>query len=140
MIEEDRRKLLLDIIHDYLREADRLCKQLAIKAGTRTLLAAWRSQQIPKDGELSTGTSYSFHGIGVCFEFDGLIVDVDFANDGEWDAFDTWRLHLFARGRATFESIQDFFTLKEYLNQLEADGLIKRAGRTEQLFMLVVDS
>jgi len=62
----------------------------------KTLLGAWRSSKtIPKEGKLSDGTYFNFHGAGVYFQFENGEIDVDFGPNGRCDGFDFGRLKHF---------------------------------------------
>jgi hypothetical protein len=89
---------------------------------------------IPRRGLLPSGRTYSFHGIGCCFEKDGVVTDMDFGPDGCTEGFDAWRLSLFAESLGKANLTVDH--IQEALNALASAGEIvkSRSALSSHLF------
>ena len=76
-----------------------MCKILrdAYDINDETILRARRRNIIPKEGILSDGYEFSFHGGGCYFKFDGGSIDVDFGPNDRCDGFDAQRLYEFLK-------------------------------------------
>ena len=80
---------------------------------------------IPRVGELPSGRTYSFHGIGCRFEKDDITVDMDFGPNGRIDGFDAWRLCVFANDIGSNDLTVE--VLEESLAELVKAGLIVKS-------------
>ncbi len=114
---------LLPLIHQYLDAVDNCCSALAACAGTTALLRASRDGRLPRRGHVHRRFSFRFHGIGCAFLRGRIVVDVDFVHDGVWDAFDAWRLRLFAASIGA-----DLPVTPELIAALEAQGAVVPVG------------
>ena len=94
-------------------------------------MRASRDGRLPRYGHISRHFTFRFHGIGCAFQRGKLIVDVDFPSDGEWDAFDAWRLSLFA-GALNKDPLQ-VAPIQEALEALLTRGLIVPTGTNRLL-------
>lgn len=94
---------------------------------TSSLLSAWRSGIIPKNGVLASGIEYDFHGVGCLLIIDGLGVDFDFGPDDRYDGFDLWRLGCFIDERPELYKIyfeNNLFLKEDFQNLIEKQIII----------------
>jgi hypothetical protein len=123
------------LIKMYLSAADNCCAALALCAGGNDLLGAWLGGRLPRRGHVFRQFTFTFHGRGCRFTRGRLEVDVDFEFNGEWDAFDVWRLHRFARSFEEFSgaSLED---MTEMATLLLTDGIIVQTMRSPNRFRM----
>jgi hypothetical protein len=103
---------LIDLINDYISCSNYMCNSLRDDYcfTEESLLGAWRkSKTVPKEGNLSDGTYFNFHGSGVYFEFENGEIDIDFGPNGRCDGFDLGRLKhfLLSTKRASYTNLTD---------------------------------
>lgn len=86
---------ILALIKDYQESVQYGVRHMQSEFETKELLKAWISKKIPKEGVLSSGIEYDFHGVGCLLTINHVEVDFDFGPDDRYDGFDLWRLGLF---------------------------------------------
>ena len=88
---------LLKLIKDYIACSKYMYKILKDNFNTagETILRARRTNIIPKEGVLSEGIHFNFHGGGCYFKFENGAIDIDFGPNDRCDGFDSQRLYEF---------------------------------------------
>lgn len=124
-----RRKYMSTIIHlvkAYQASVDYAVNELRESLSCDDLLKGFNERTIPQEGELVSGNSYYFHGVGCVFTLKGRDVNFDFGPSNRNDGFDLWRLEQFVDEHA--DKYELFYNDKEELKQefcrLERDGII----------------
>lgn len=105
---------ILELIKDYQETVKLGVEAMQKEFNTRKLLRGWRTKDIPKEGILSTGAEYDFHGIGCFIIINNITVNFDFGPEDRFDGFDLWRLSTFVDEKP---EVYQFF--------LENDGLLE---------------
>jgi hypothetical protein len=87
---------IVELIRAYNSAAEDAVRELRSSYPPFRDAMSLKQAEIPRQGTLASGRTFSFHEIGCCFEKDGVEVDVDFGPNGRSDGFDAWRLHRFS--------------------------------------------
>lgn len=130
---------LLKLIKDYIACSTYMCKILKEDFNTNgeTILRARRINIIPKEGVLSEGIYFNFHGGGCYFKFDNSAIDIDFGPNDRCDGFDGQRLFEFLESskKVYFLSKAD---INQYIDKLLEKNIIINPGwyPNPQLFYL----
>ena len=96
----------------------------------------WKQNGIPRSGKLDK-YSYSFHGIGCCFDFGDITVNYDYDDQGRIDGFDLWRLSIFGEQLKDFKSYVKSGELKSDFEASIESGLLKKSsGKYDNLYYL----
>jgi len=120
-------KMMLELIGDYISCATYMCSTLRDSYITNeTLLRSRRINLIPKDGELSEGITFSFHGTGCYFEFENGNIDIDFGPDDRCDGFDDYRLYEFLEQTKSggYKELHDKYVFQGEFEKLISAGVI----------------
>lgn len=118
---------ILKLINDYIACSKYVCSIMKENFNTNgeTILRARRINLIPKEGILSEGFYFNFHGGGCYFKFDGSSIDIDFGPNDRCDGFDSQRLYEFLesskKSHFSFSSETD---IKESIEQLLEKGIL----------------
>lgn len=91
---------LKEVILRYVDDAKRIVTALRSAFGCRNLVAAQKSDEIPRSGNIQDpslgGLTFQFHGRG-CFVSTGRMrIDVELCFDSDAIGFDAWRLSRYA--------------------------------------------
>ena len=91
-----------------------------------SFLRARREDLIPKEGLLSEGCKFSFHGGGCYFEFENGTIDIDFGPDNRCDGFDSFRLFDFLKTSKSekYAHLNSEAIIKEELDKLLKEKII----------------
>jgi hypothetical protein len=123
-------KQLFRLIKRYITCANYLCNVLKdeFQINDESLLDAYRQKKIKKEGKLlDFNITFSFHGGGCYFEFEGGTIDIDFGPNGRCDGFDSFRLFDFVETNKLLESkVFDPYILEQELKKLYEEGIILR--------------
>ncbi|MDA3613487.1 DUF6896 domain-containing protein [Polluticaenibacter yanchengensis] len=126
MMFEGHEKDLIELIKNYIACSKYWCRLLKDNFGIhdKTTLRARRMNLIPSKGALEELT-FSFHGGGCYFEFEGGAIDVDFGPDDRHDGFDSQRLFDFIKSsKKDYSSFLSQEDIEKYLNLLFENKVI----------------
>jgi hypothetical protein len=128
----DNRELeLLALIKDYIACSKYFCNAVSEEFNTigQELLYSRRNKFVPKEGTLSTGLYFCFHGSGCYFEFQKVEIDVDFGPNGRCDGFDNWRLLNFSKSlEKKYGALSVIEDVDGAIELLYKDGILIRPG------------
>lgn len=119
---------ILMLISSYIDAVRRTVGALRRELAQEDLLQAVNTGVIPREGTLSDGASYSFHGTGCSVEDDAMAMDFDFGPEGRCDGFDAWRLWHFALERPDLAVFHDRAVIDRALARLSDEGMIECLG------------
>jgi len=131
-------KSLEDLIHDFLSKVDSATSLLEKKFGTRNILRLWRSNQIPRCGDITDSTQYELHGVGCIVHFTTESVNFDYGSNSRIDGFDVWRLYIYASDRPSkYKKYCDKKTVEKEFKEYIASGRIEKMSASDNLYILV---
>ena len=117
--------LSFDFVATVARRFAQLQREVGVAAPESRI--AWATNGLKK-GTLSDGAVYSKHGVGCLIEAEAGGVDFDFAERGEFDGFDAWRLVQFAGKSGGRHAITDKKKIEALLDSAVAIGEIEKRG------------
>lgn len=115
-------ELLKKLIRCYVSTVAAYAGVLHNELTNDNLLCAVNSQRIPREGVLSNGVRYHFHGVGCYIEDGPHHLDFDFGPHDRCDGFDAWRLAEFAKQLPEFGIFHQLETIEAGLEQLLREG------------------
>lgn len=113
------------LIDDYLRAVEHGVSLLKQEFKAEDLLAAWLRRDIPKEGTLSDGLRFKFHGVGCFLIYEDMDVNFDFGPKGRSDGFDAWRLWEYSSQCAEqYPEFRSENAVKKALDDLIVEGTV----------------
>ncbi len=121
---------ILKLIQDYLDAVSMAMGMLLAHIGEDRLMQGSPGHAYPRQGALSDGWEYSFHGIGCCvISEEDISIDWDFSPDGQACGFDAWRLWCYSKQfQDRYPRLQEREVIEEKLQPLLDEGVIGPSG------------
>jgi hypothetical protein len=130
-------KNLENLITDFLSKVDSGTELLLKKFGTRNILRLWRSKEIERCGQITTGIRYELHGVGCAIHFPSESVDFDYGSNNRIDGFDVWRIYIYASDRPSiYQKYCDKKTVEKEFKEYIASGRIEKMSASDNLYTL----
>ncbi|OCQ23658.1 hypothetical protein A7985_06870 [Pseudoalteromonas luteoviolacea] len=116
------------LIDDYLDDVARGVELLKELTEGKPPLRAWRDNDIPQKGLLTSGVEYELHGVGCLLSYKDYDVDFDFGPDDRADGFDLWRLTQYVSERGgKYNMYTKSNNLKQDFEQAVKEGTISKS-------------
>jgi len=110
---------IITLIQDYLSAVADAVARVQKDIGADLVRQGPGGGRFPRFGNLSDGSEYQFHGIGLSVESGDIDVNFDFGTGGRYDGFDAWSLWCFAKQQLDrYPTFQDKEDVDEALRHL----------------------
>ncbi|MBI9016434.1 MAG: hypothetical protein JEZ07_04145 [Phycisphaerae bacterium] len=121
--------ILVTIIKDYIKTVAFYVGAIKDKYSVDNIMLAYHQKQMPKNGILPDGSSFSLHGIGCCIELDDEhYFDFDFgpAPECRFDAFNLWFIQKYVEnGKLEIPDKWKVCDVEQEFSQLIDKGIIE---------------